>query len=136
MFGNFLWRGGEPGYPPSLPPFTTPWRPAAAVAPSGKIFGKLNWDSPSPINKADSQPLASKEETLARWQQHYATMLNHPPAAACPDLDRDAASASEATNVCSDTPILHEVRDAIARLKNGRAACPDGIPPEQHMLCS
>ena len=49
---------------------------------------------------------------------------------ACPDLDRDAALASEATDVCSDAPSLQKVLDAIARLKNGRAAGTDGIPPE------
>ena len=57
-------------------------------------------------------------------------MLNHPPATACPDLDRDAVLASEATDVCSDAPGLQEVFDAIALLKNGRAAGPDEIPPE------
>ena len=57
-------------------------------------------------------------------------MLNHPPATTCPDLDLDAASASEAADVCSDAPSLQEDLDAIARLKNGRAAGHDGIPPE------
>ena len=57
-------------------------------------------------------------------------MLNHPPATACHDLDRDAALASEATDVCTDVPSLQEVLDAVARLKNVRAAGPDGIPPE------
>ena len=56
-------------------------------------------------------------------------MLNHPPATGCPNLDRNPALASEDTDVCSDAPSL-QVLDAIARLKNGRAAGPDGIPPE------
>ena len=70
------------------------------------------------------------KRSLVRWQEYYATKLNHPPATACPDLDQDAASASEAADVCSDAPSLQEIRDAIARLKNERAAGPDGIPPE------
>ena len=57
-------------------------------------------------------------------------MLDHPPATACPDFDRDAALASEATDVCSDASSLQEVLNAIARLKNERPAGPDGIPPE------
>lgn len=95
-----------------------------------QISGKASASHQRSINKVDGQPCVSKKETLARWQEHYTTMLNHPPATSCPDLDRDAASASEATDVCSDSPSLHEVWDAIARLKNGRAAGPDGIPPE------
>ena len=56
--------------------------------------------------------------------------VHHPPATACPDLDQDAASASEAADVCSDAPSLNEVRDSMALLKNWRAAGPDGIPSE------
>lgn len=57
-------------------------------------------------------------------------MLNHPPATPCPDLDREATSAGEADDVRCDAPTLQEVQGAIARLKSGRAAGPDGIPPE------
>jgi len=46
-------------------------------------------------------------------------MFNHPPATACPDLNQDAASASEAADVCSDAPSMQEVRDVIAWLKMG-----------------
>ena len=44
------------------------------------------------------------------------------------DLDRDAALASEATDMCSDAPSLQEVLDAIARLRNGRQQVPMGFP--------
>ena len=58
-------------------------------------------------------------------QSHYYSKCD-----CCPDFDQDAASAREAADVCSDAPSLQEVRDAIARLKYGRAAGLDGIPPE------
>src|SRR5277367_1491536 len=77
-----------------------------------QISGRASASQQCPINKADGQPCASKEETLARWQEHYETMLNHPPATACPDLDREASSASEAPEVCSDPPSLQEVQEA------------------------
>ena len=57
-------------------------------------------------------------------------MLNHPHATACPDLDQNAASESEADDVCSDAPSLQEVQDAIVLLKNGQVLGPDGILPE------
>ena len=57
-------------------------------------------------------------------------MLNHPPATACPDLDLAADTASVAPDMRTDAPSFQEVRDAIGRLKNGRAAGPEGIPPE------
>ena len=94
------------------------------------MSGKASASQQCSINKADGQPCASKENIPARCQEHYTTILNHPLTMACPDIDRDAASASEAADVCSDAPSLQEVRDAIVRLKNGRSAGPDGIPPE------
>ncbi|XP_038050334.1 uncharacterized protein LOC119723619 [Patiria miniata] len=48
----------------------------------------------------------------------------------CPDLIAQASAASPATDVSSDAPTLAEVRRAVRKPKNGRAAGPDGIPPE------
>ena len=53
-----------------------------------QISGKASASQQCPIKEADGQLCASKEQTLTRWQEHYTTMLNHPPAKACPDLDR------------------------------------------------
>ena len=100
-----------------------------------QISGKASANQQCPINKDYGQPCASKEETLVRWQEHHTTMFNHPPATACPDLNQDAASASEGADVCSDAPSLQEVRDVIAQLKNGRTAGPDRIPSEL-LMCA
>ena len=64
---------------------------------------------------------------LARWREHYNTMLNHPPAMPCPDLTAQASGTSPATDVSSDAPTLAEVCRAIRKLNNGRAAGPDSI---------
>ena len=102
----------------------------AAYRAIKEIFGKAPNSQQCRINEADGHPCASKEATLTRWQEHYETVLSHPPAASCPDLDQAAGAASEVPDMRSDAPSLQEVRDAIGRLKNGRAAGPDGIPPE------
>ena len=52
-----------------------------------QISGKASASQQCLTNKADGQPCASKEETLARWKEHYLMMLNYPSATACPDLD-------------------------------------------------
>ena len=45
-------------------------------------------------------------------------------------MNYSAASACEFPDVRSHAHIIKEVREAIARLKSGRAAGPDAIPPE------
>ena len=97
-----------------------------------EISGKASANQQCPINKDYGQPCASKEETLVRWQEHHTTMLNHPPATACPDLNQDVACAC---SVCSDASSLQEVRDVIARLKNWRTSGPDRIPSEL-LMCA
>ena len=57
-------------------------------------------------------------------------MHNHAPATPCPDLDREATSASEVPDVRPDAPTIQEIREAIARLNSGRITGTDGILPE------
>jgi len=45
-------------------------------------------------------------------------------------LDDIAAEAQEDNSVSTDEPTLGQVERAISKLRNGRAAGEDGIPPE------
>jgi len=67
---------------------------------------------------------------LEYWRSHYQNTLNHPPASQCPDLDSDTARAVPDRTVLDDAPTLGEVRRAIRKFRNGRAAGSDGIQPE------
>ena len=57
-------------------------------------------------------------------------MLNHAPADTCQDLNTQSAIATPSLDIREDEPSLDEVQKAIRKLKNGRAAGPDGTPPE------
>jgi len=83
-----------------------------------------------PVHLSDGQPCSSADKELECWCSHYDNALNHAPANPCPDLDSDAANATPDTGIPDDAPTLGEVQRAIQKLKNGRAAGPDGIQPE------
>jgi hypothetical protein len=57
-------------------------------------------------------------------------MLNHPPAIPCPELDLLSSASTLDITISEDAPTHDEVLHAIRKLRNGRAAGPDGIPPE------
>ena len=53
-----------------------------------------------------------------------------PPGAPSSALDAEAAVTTPNPDISTDMPTLDEVSRAISKLRNGRAAGPDGIPPE------
>ena len=62
--------------------------------------------------------------------EHYLTALNHPPATTSTDLDNCALAASPDLEISEDAPTLSDISRSIWRLKNGKAAGPDGITAE------
>ena len=80
--------------------------------------------------RGDGQSYRSTEETLECWRPHCQNTLNHPPVTQCQSLDSDAARAVPDPAISDDAPMLGEVRRAIRKLRNGRAARSDGIQPE------
>jgi len=77
-----------------------------------------------------SVPAPVKKEILHRWQEHFQSVLNFPPATACPELAAAASRATPDVSVGTDPMSVAKVRNAISRLKSGRVAGLDGITPE------
>jgi len=86
--------------------------------------------SGSPINDSSGAPCKSDEDTMRRWAEHYKGALNHPPSQPCQELDDAASTTLPDADIADKAPSLDEVQRAIRRLKNGRAAGADDIPPE------
>lgn len=87
------------------------------------------------VLSGDGSPCSGQGEALSRWREFFTEALNHPSAVVCPDLygSQDQTSEDEdsvATEIESNAPSLVEVINAIHKLKLGRAAGPDDIPPE------
>ena len=87
-------------------------------------------DNSVPVTCSDGQPRRSVDGTLECWRSHYDNMLNHAAASACPELTTASTSATPDPNISDDAPTIGEIRCAIKKLKNGRAAGPDIIQPE------
>ena len=82
------------------------------------------------ITKSDGTQCSNEDETLSRWKEHYEAALNFPPATHCPDLDSLSTTTPEDPLIKVDPPTFNEVKQAVNKLKNGRAAGSDKILPE------
>ncbi|XP_019619862.1 PREDICTED: uncharacterized protein LOC109466573 [Branchiostoma belcheri] len=82
------------------------------------------------VKALDGSDLDTPEQQLDRWREHFCNLLNRPPPPPSPQLESLVAEASEDDSISADPPTQEEVLEAIGKLKPGRAAGVDGIPPE------
>jgi len=78
----------------------------------------------------------SNDEALARWTDHYESALNHPGETLSSSLNDFVFHTTDDEGIALDSQTLVEVRAAIRKLKNERAAGSDGITAEllQHSV--
>ena len=89
------------------------------------LSGKNN--NPSrPVKDKDGNIILGEEQQRTRWAEHFKETLNRPAPPAPPDIPPPTKLLDINTNPPSKTEIIK----AIKSLKSGKAAGPDGIPPE------
>jgi len=84
----------------------------------------------TPIKRSDGSKCSGVEEILRRWREHYNETLSRSSGAVCPQVDAASSAATPDIDMCTDEPTLEEMMRAVKKLKNGRAAGCDDIPPE------
>ena len=90
-----------------------------------QLSGK--WNKPTrPVQDKNGDIITGEENERKRWAEHFEEILNRPPPPAPPNIP----PATQPLEVNIGPPTKQETMKAIKSLKAGKAAGPDGIPPE------
>ena len=90
-----------------------------------KLAGK--WKTTNgPIKDQSGQLLTTQQTQTERWAEYFGTLWNRPP----PVNKWTIPPASADLDINCDRPSRDEIKKAIKSLRSGKAAGPDGIPPE------
>ena len=89
------------------------------------LSGK-NGNPSRPVKDKNGNTIAKEEEQQARWAEHFKETLNRP----APSTQPDIPPPTQLLNISTNPPSKAEITKAIKSIKSGKAAGPDGIPPE------
>lgn len=90
-----------------------------------KLSNKFQQTS-KPVKDKNENPLATTDEQLKRWLEHFEELLNR----TAPEKPLDIQPADTDLPINCDIPTKTEIRRAINMLKNGKAVGIDEIPAE------
>ncbi|XP_078357262.1 uncharacterized protein LOC144642146 [Oculina patagonica] len=80
-----------------------------------------------PVKNKEGRTISTEPEQRARWAEHSHDILNRQPPPVTPDF---IETNGPLLTVSIQPPSKAEIVRAVKQLKNGKAAGPDGIPPE------
>nr|KAG5694296.1 hypothetical protein BaRGS_032014 [Batillaria attramentaria] len=89
------------------------------------LSGKNN-NPTRPVKDKNGQIITKEEDQRTRWAEHFKETLNRPP----PPVPPDIPPTAQLLDISTNPPTKTEIIKAIKSLKSGKAAGPDGIPPE------
>ena len=92
---------------------------------TSKLAGKFK-KSERPIRDKTGSVLVGVDKQLNRWAEHFEELLNRP----APQNQPDIQPAETDIPIDCNKPTTEEIKKAIAHMKNGKVAGPDGIPAE------
>ena len=90
-----------------------------------KLAGKFK-KSERPIRDKNGSVLMGADKQLNRWAEHFEELLNRP----APHNQPDIQLAETDLPIDYNKPTREEIKKAIAHMKTGKVAGPDGIPAE------
>jgi hypothetical protein len=91
-----------------------------------RILSGKRVNQTKPVKDRTGKQLSKEPDQRKRWAEHFKELLNRPPPATKPVIPPAASNL----NVNLEPPSRKEITAAVKLLKNGKAAGPDGIPPE------
>ena len=90
-----------------------------------KLSGKTSKPQ-RPVKDKEGKPITGEEGQKRRWMEHFEDLLNRPAPQDTPHIQQ----ADRDLEMDLSTPTRGEIRKAIKKLRNGKAAGPDSIPAE------
>ena len=89
-----------------------------------KLSGRIQ-NTCKPVRNEAGVLLRTAEEEMHRWREHFQTVLNHEEPINPPEVE-----PNDELNIRTGHVTRIEIKNAIKKLKNGKAAGCDNIPPE------
>ena len=90
-----------------------------------KLAGKFK-NTEVPIKNEKGELLSNEKDQIERWRQYFEQLLNRPK----PVTPADIEEATIDLDINTQKPSILEIKAVLKKLKTGKAAGPDDIPPE------